>query len=90
MTLCLRRMMSVYVPSVWNFSPNCSNTWLNLARLPVLTAEDTHRGQSVMDCPADRCEDTLDILTLSQQEVGHQRPLEGRLSELESVRNLSQ
>lgn len=42
MTLCLRRMMSVYVPSVWNFSPNWSNTWLNLDRLPVLTATNTH------------------------------------------------
>lgn len=33
---------------------------------------------------------TSQILTLSQQEVGHQRPLQRRLPELKSVRNLSQ
>lgn len=33
---------------------------------------------------------TSQILTLSQQEVGHQRPLQWRLPELKSVRNFSQ
>lgn len=104
MTLCLRRMMSVYVPSVWNFSPNCSNTWLNFAKLPVLTA--AHGTNTVTGSLINRwwfwfgfrsrLEPGLGVrqrkeeLTLCQQEIRHQGSFQRRLSELKSVRNLSQ
>ena len=45
-TLCLRRIINVYVPSPSNWGPKFSSTSLNLPKLPVLTAEN---GQESKD-----------------------------------------
>ena len=37
-TLCLSRIISVYVSSLWNLDPYWDSTWLNFGKFPVLTA----------------------------------------------------
>ena len=69
-TLCRRRMINMYVSSAWNFSPWFSNTWLNWARLPFLTAATEkcmkHIKNDTTDFSASRTKRTVKLWSRTQ------------------------